>query len=172
MSKALPTRPRWGRGAREAQHSNPLGPGHATSGSVDSIVGSRCPQAGHQRRYENSVSALNSSPMKRCCSLKEPAAMRAGIATENPRVPRSRAKRMFAASELPSAKTLGRDIPFHRVHRGRKPAECGHSWRIVRTTAPGPRGHFRPFPASLRPLSLTQPNHGRFGTDVGSSIIQ
>ena len=82
------------------------------------------------------------------------------------------AKRMFAASELPSAKTPSRDIHFHRGHRGRKPAECGHSWRIVRTTAPGPRGHFGPVSVSLGPLSPTQPNHGHFGTDVECAIIQ
>jgi hypothetical protein len=87
-------------------------------------------------------------------------------------VQRTPAKRMFAASELPSAKTPSRDILFHRVHRGRNPAECGHSWRIVRTTAPGPRGHFGPVSVSRGPLSPTQPNHGHFGTDVESSIIQ
>jgi hypothetical protein len=83
-----------------------------------------------------------------------------------------RRRRGFDDSSSPSAKTPSRDIPFHRVHRGRKPAECGHSWRIVRTTAPGPRCHFGPVSVSLGPLSPTQPNHGRFGTDVGSPIIQ
>jgi hypothetical protein len=43
---------------------------------------------------------------------------------------------------------------------------------IVRTTGTRPEAHFGPFSASLRPLSLTQPNHGRFGTDVGSSTNQ
>ena len=43
---------------------------------------------------------------------------------------------------------------------------------IVRTTRTGSEAHFGPFPVSLRPLSPPQPNHGHFGTDVGSSVIQ
>ena len=35
-----------------------------------------------------------------------------------------------------------------------------------------PEAHFGPFFVSLGRLSPTQPNHGHFGTDVGSSIIQ
>jgi hypothetical protein len=36
----------------------------------------------------------------------------------------------------------------------------------------GLRGHFGPISVFLGPLSPTQPNHGHFGTDVESSIIQ
>jgi hypothetical protein len=36
----------------------------------------------------------------------------------------------------------------------------------------GLRAHFGPFFVSLGPLSPKQPNHGHFGTDVESSIIQ
>jgi hypothetical protein len=32
--------------------------------------------------------------------------------------------------------------------------------------------HFGPFPVSLRPLSLTQPNHAHFGTVIGTSTDQ
>ena len=88
------------------------------------------------------------------------------------RKPLKTRRRGFDDSSSPSAKTPLRDILFHRVHRGRKPAECGHSWRIVRTTAPGPRGHFGPVSVSFGPLSPTQPNHGHFGTDVGIQITQ
>jgi hypothetical protein len=35
-----------------------------------------------------------------------------------------------------------------------------------------PEGHFGPFFVSLGRVSLTQPNHARFGTDVGSAQIQ
>ena len=55
---------------------------------------------------------------------------------------------------------------------GRKPSERGVFRSFVRTMRTASEAHFGPFPASLRPLSLTQPNHGRFGTDVERSIIQ
>jgi hypothetical protein len=61
---------------------------------------------------------------------------------------------------------------FPLLIRGRKPAACGHSWQIVRTMGTGSRAHFGPFFVSLSPLSPKQPNHGHFGTDVESSIIQ
>jgi hypothetical protein len=47
---------------------------------------------------------------------------------------RSPAKRMLAASELPSANTPCRDVLFPPLTSGRNPAECGHSGKIVRTT--------------------------------------
>jgi hypothetical protein len=40
-------------------------------------------------------------------------------------VQRTPAKRMFAASELPSAKTSSRDILFQRLDGGWNPAERG-----------------------------------------------
>jgi hypothetical protein len=85
---------------------------------------------------------------------------------------RSPAKRMLAAKELPSAKKPCRDILFPLLIRGRKPADCGHSWQIVRTMRTGLGAQFGPFFVSLGSLSPKQPNHGHFGTDVESSIIQ
>jgi hypothetical protein len=61
-----------------------------------------------------------------------------------------------------------RDILFQLLISGRKPAECGHSGQIIRTTGTGLRAHLGPFSAFLRPLSLTQPNHAHFGTVVES----
>jgi hypothetical protein len=78
----------------------------------------------------------------------------------------------FWSHSSPSAKTLCRDILFRPLASGRNHAECGLFWPFVRTTHPARKAHFAPFSASLRPLSLTQPNHGRFGTDVESSEIQ
>jgi hypothetical protein len=46
---------------------------------------------------------------------------------------------MFAASELPSANTPCRDILFPLLIRGRKAADCGRSWQIVRTMRTGSR---------------------------------
>jgi hypothetical protein len=77
-----------------------------------------------------------------------------------------------SSNPLPSASLPIRDILFPLPISGRNPAECGHSWQNVRTTAPGLRGQFGPFSVSLGPLSLKQPNHGHFGTDVETSIIQ
>jgi hypothetical protein len=70
----------------------------------------------------------------------------------------------------------------------RQHAQSGHSfsgacrrpeWRRMRAFSAicpnheyRPVGYFGPFSASLRTLSLTQPNHARFGTAVESSIIQ
>jgi hypothetical protein len=81
---------------------------------------------------------------------------------------RTPAKRMFAASELPSAKTRSRDILFQRSTDSRNGAECGRFRPSVRTTSTRPEAHLGPFSDSLRPLSLTQPNHGHFGTVVRS----
>jgi hypothetical protein len=86
--------------------------------------------------------------------------------------PLKKNERGFDDRTSPSAKTPCRDILFPWVHRGRKPAEYGHFRRIVRTTMRRLLPHCRPFSASLRPLSPKQPNHGHFGTDVESSIIQ
>jgi hypothetical protein len=65
-----------------------------------------------------------------------------------------------------------RDILFPLLIRGCNPADCGHSWQIVRTMRTGLRAHFGPFFVSRGSLSPKQPNHGHFGTDVESSIIQ
>jgi hypothetical protein len=64
------------------------------------------------------------------------------------------------------------DILFSPLISGRNSPECGHSWQIVRTMRTGLRAYFGPFFVSLRPLSLKQPNHARFGTDVKSSQNQ
>jgi hypothetical protein len=47
-----------------------------------------------------------------------------------------RRRRGFVYRPSPSASLPVGDILFHCVHRGRKPAECGPSWRIVRSTRP------------------------------------
>jgi hypothetical protein len=83
-----------------------------------------------------------------------------------------RGKRMFAASELPSASLASRDILFQALSTGRNAAECQALRPFIRTTGGGPEAHFGPFSVSLGRLSLRQPNHGHFGTDVESSIIQ
>jgi hypothetical protein len=51
-------------------------------------------------------------------------------------------------------------------------AEFGVLRPYVRTTDTGRGGRFGAFLVSLGPLSPKQPNHGHFGTDVESSIIQ
>jgi hypothetical protein len=60
------------------------------------------------------------------------------------------------------------DILFAALSAGRNPAELERSRPFFRTTSTGPEAHFGSFSVSLRPLSLTQPNHARFGTDVRS----
>jgi hypothetical protein len=85
---------------------------------------------------------------------------------------RSRAKRMFAASEPPSASLPIRDILFPLVVSGWNGAEFGALRPHVRTNDTGRGARFGPFLVSLGPLSQRQPNHGHFGTDVESSIIQ
>jgi hypothetical protein len=84
---------------------------------------------------------------------------------------RTTAKRMFAASELPSAKTPCRDILFPALSAGLNPAELGPSGVISEPRAPA-RRPFRVISVSLGQVFLTQPNHARFGTDVGSGEIQ
>ena len=97
------------------------------------------------------------------------AAARSRIAGEPARCTR---ERNAGSNPTPSAKTPSRDILFRRSADGRNGAEFVHSRRYVRTTRAGRQPLFGPVGASLRPLSLTQPNHGHFGTDVESSIIQ
>jgi hypothetical protein len=80
--------------------------------------------------------------------------------------------RRHVEGPTPSAKTPSWDILFPLLIRGRNPAECGHSWQIVRTTGTGLTTHFGPLFVSLRPFSLTQPNHSYFGTDVKNSWNQ
>jgi hypothetical protein len=58
------------------------------------------------------------------------------------------------------------------VVSGRNRAERGHLPPFFRTTSTGLEACFGPFSASLLPLSLTQPNHVRFGTVIGSSKNQ
>ena len=81
-------------------------------------------------------------------------------------------QRGFDHSSCPSASLASRDILFPALWCGRNPAECRPFGPFIRTTRRGSEAHFGPFPVSPRPLSLTQPNHGHFGTDVESSIIQ
>jgi hypothetical protein len=78
-------------------------------------------------------------------------------------------KRVFDPSSSPSASLASPDILFPALGIGRNPAECRPFGSFIRTTGRGSKAHFRPYPVSLRPLSLTQPNHGHFGTDVRSS---
>jgi hypothetical protein len=70
-----------------------------------------------------------------------------------------------------SASLASRDVLFPPPIGGRNPAERGHSWQIVRTMGTGLRTHFGPFSVSRGPLSPTQPNHPRLGTDVSRSSI-
>ena len=81
-------------------------------------------------------------------------------------------RRGFDDSSSPSASLPIRDILFPALAAGRNGAECGPSWPFVRTTDPARKAHLAPFSASLRPLSLTQPNHARFGTVIGTSTDQ
>jgi len=55
---------------------------------------------------------------------------------------------------------------------GRNGAELGALRLYFRTTGTGRGARFEPFFVSLGPPSPKQPNHGHFGTDVESSIIQ
>jgi hypothetical protein len=87
-------------------------------------------------------------------------------------VQRTPAKRMFAPSELPSASLASRDILFRPLDTGRNPAECRPLGSFIRTTRTGSEAHFGPFSVSLRPHSLTQPNHAHFGTVIGTSTDQ
>jgi hypothetical protein len=75
----------------------------------------------------------------------------------------------FWSRTSPSASLSSGDILFPLPISGRNRAERGHLRPFVRTTSTGPGAHFGPFCVSVSALSLTQPNHGRFGTDVGSA---
>jgi hypothetical protein len=87
-------------------------------------------------------------------------------------VQRIPAKRMFAASERPSASLPSPDVLFPTSDDRRNGAECGRFGPFFRTTRGGPEAHFGPFSVSLCRVSPTQPNHARFGTDVRSSQNQ
>jgi hypothetical protein len=67
----------------------------------------------------------------------------------------------FRSANLPI-----RDILFPTLVGARNPAGSRPFGSFVRTTGAGSKPDFGPFP--LWPLSLTQPNHDPFGTDVGS----
>jgi hypothetical protein len=58
-------------------------------------------------------------------------------------------QRGFDDSSSSFASLLSRDILFPLLISGRKPAQCGHSRQIVRTTETTVRAHFGPFSASL-----------------------
>ena len=81
-------------------------------------------------------------------------------------------RRGFADSSSPSAKMPSWDILFSALCRGRNRAEFGPSRPFFRTTGTGPQAHFGPFSLSVGLPSLTQPNHGRFGTDVRTAQPQ
>jgi hypothetical protein len=80
--------------------------------------------------------------------------------------------RTSRSNPLPSASLAIRDILFQRSADSRNGAECGRFRPSVRTTGTRPEAHLGPFSVSLRPLSLTQPNHGHFGTVVRSQPDQ
>ena len=73
----------------------------------------------------------------------------------------------FRSASLPSW-----DILFPALAAGRNGAERGPSRSFIRTTVTRFEAHFGPFPVSLRPFSLTQPNHAHFGTVIGTSTDQ
>ena len=80
-------------------------------------------------------------------------------------VQRTPAKRMFAASELPSASLSSGDILFPLPISGRNGAECGPSGSFVRTTRRRRIGPFRAlFRLSRRPFSdATEPRPFWYG---------
>jgi hypothetical protein len=80
--------------------------------------------------------------------------------------------RTEGSSPPPSASLAIRDILFTPLDTGRNPAECRPLGSFIRTTRTGSEAHFGPFPVSLRPHSLTQPNHAHFGTVIGTSTDQ
>jgi hypothetical protein len=77
-------------------------------------------------------------------------------------------QRGFVYRTSPSASLPIWDTLFATSDGGRNPAGCGRSRPFIRTMDTGPKAHFGPFCGSLRPPSLTQPNHGHFGTVVRS----
>jgi len=62
-------------------------------------------------------------------------------------VQRTSAKRMFAASEPPSASLASRDILFPALGIGRNGAECGPSRPFIRTRSGDRQAHFGRFPS-------------------------
>jgi hypothetical protein len=88
------------------------------------------------------------------------------------RVRRSSNDRTISSHPARSASLPIRDILFPAARIGRNPAECRRFCSFIRTTDTGREARFGPFSVSLRPLSLTQPNHARFGTDVRTALIQ
>jgi hypothetical protein len=80
--------------------------------------------------------------------------------------------RTLRSNRFRSASLAIRDILFPALGAGLNGAECGHLRPFFRTTGAGLRPDFGSFSGSQGPPSLTQPNHGHFGTDVGSSHIQ
>ncbi len=74
--------------------------------------------------------------------------------------------RRFAGSLSRTASLTIRDILFHALGPGLKGAECGPLRPSIRTMRGGRQAHLARFSVSPRPLSLTQLNHARFGTDV------
>jgi hypothetical protein len=72
----------------------------------------------------------------------------------------------------PSASLASRDILFSALSNGQNPAERGRLRSFFRTKDPARKPHFGLFSVSLRPLSLTQPNHAHFSTDVIRSRCQ
>ena len=90
----------------------------------------------------------------------------AKIAPTSPSVvSRSDAKRMFAASELPSASLAIRDILFTPLDTGRNPAERQPLGSFIRTTRTGSEAHFGPFSClSSAPFSdATEPRPFWYG---------
>jgi hypothetical protein len=81
-------------------------------------------------------------------------------------------RRGFVDRTSPSASLASRDILFPALGIGRNPADRGHLRSFIRTTVTRSEAHFGPFPVSLWPLSLTQPNHAHFGTVTGTSTDQ
>ena len=80
--------------------------------------------------------------------------------------------RIVGSNPIPSAKTPSRDILLPTLGTGRYPAEFGLFRPSIRTMRGDWQAHFGPFSVSLRPSSLTQPNHGHFGTVARSSPDQ
>ena len=80
--------------------------------------------------------------------------------------------RIGGSNPPPSASLPSRDILFPAPGADPNAAECGRLRPSIRTTDPAREADFAPFSGSLTPLSLTQLNHARFGTDVRSQQSQ
>jgi hypothetical protein len=72
----------------------------------------------------------------------------------------------------PFASRPTRDILYRTSEDGRNGAEIWAFAAICPNHRAGRPAHSGRFSASLRTLSLTQPNHGRFGTDVRTAQSQ